>query len=100
MNFKKQADILFSKLIKEETEGKPRYFKKREVYPIFNEDGNINWFNFVTGGKWWKLAGIILFVIIVIGFIWEYHSNLIQGAECLSRENLAKNITKSIFKLP
>ena len=98
MKFEKAAEKLYSKL-EEKDNGYTVYYCMRQVYPVLNRDGTINWFNFITGGNFWKLAGAILFIIIVLGFIWEYHINIQAGADCLSRENLAKNITISYSDL-
>ena len=72
---KEIADKLYSNLEKGEVEGRVAYFKKHRVYPIINEEGNINWFNLVTGGTWFKLVLALLFIVVAVGFIWEYHTN-------------------------
>lgn len=93
MKFKKEAERLFSKLEKKEAEGKIEYYKKRQVYPIFHEDGSINWFNLLTGGSYWKLLMAIAFVCIVLGVGYEYKANLAVCADLMYDYNL--NITKN-----
>ena len=46
------------------------------VKPWKNEDGTINWFNFLTGGSWWNLAIVTLIILIVLGTLNEYSSNI------------------------
>ena len=93
MKFTKEAEKLYAKLEEKEIDGKVQYFKLRKVYPIFNKDGSMNWFNFVTGGKWWKLGLIILFTLVALGFIYEYSSNLKHCAEVMTQLNIQKNMT-------
>lgn len=88
MKFKPAADKLYSRLEKKEDE----YYKPRKVYPVLDEEGNIQWFNLLTGGTWWKLLGILAFIIIALGFIVEYHNNFQECAQVLSNYNL--NLTQ------
>ena len=53
------------------------YLKKsfdgyRVVHPIRNTDGSLNWFNILTGGNWWKVAKLILILLLVLGMSWSY----------------------------
>ena len=92
--FKREAEKLYSKLEEQEIEGKLRYFKKREVYPPLNKDGSINWKHFLIGN--WKSFLIVVFIVLVtLGVIYEYISNIKIGAECIARENI-KNFTNLI----
>ena len=91
MSFKELADKLYSKLEREEVDGEIIFTKKRRVYPIIDEQGKINWFNFLTGGTYWKLIGVIAFIVIIIGFALEYNSNLSYCAQILSEQQ--QNIT-------
>lgn len=93
MDFKKVSDKLYSKLEEKEIDGKLVYYKSRQVYPIFNRDGSMNWFNFLTGGKWSKLIWIIILTVIILGFIFEYHSNMQLGIDCINQLN---NMTQSL----
>lgn len=97
MKFEKEANKLYSKLEKEEVNGKVIYFKKKRVYPVINPDGTINKFNLFTGGSWIKLAEALLFIFIAVGLIIEYSSNLKIGAECLLRESLKVNLSNVNF---
>ena len=44
----------------------------RVVYPIKNDDGSWNWFHILTGGSLWRLAKLILIVLLVLGMSWSY----------------------------
>jgi hypothetical protein len=52
------------------------------VYPWKNDDGSINWFNFLTGGSWIKLIIVIVFVLLIVGAIYEYTSNINALLSC------------------
>src|SRR3972149_8057698 len=97
MQFKKEAERLHSKLIREEIDGEVRYFRKRRVYPNLDEEGKVLWFNTLTGGSWWKVLGVILFVIIALGFAFEYKHNFEQCTQVMNDVNAYKvNHTKII----
>lgn len=99
MKFKKAADKLYEKLQVEEKEGKLRYYRPREVYPIIERDGSIKWFNLLTGGKWWNLFVAIILMIITIGLIFEYTSNLNLCTELIEEKNLEihlNNLNKTL----
>lgn len=93
MKFKKEADKLYSKLLKEEVDGKIKYFRKREVFPILDEEGSIKWFNFITGGSILKLIITLVIIGILVGFIFEYHNNLQTCADLMNDMNIKQNIT-------
>jgi len=44
----------------------------RVVYPFRNEDGSFNWFNFTTGGSYWKLVKLAIFVVLIFIVILLY----------------------------
>ena len=90
MIFEKQRDKLYANLIEEEKEGKKVYYRKSQVYPVINKDGTFNWFNFLTGGSYLRLFMVLLFIIIALGFIFEYHNNLKECVEFMSEYNLEK----------
>jgi len=46
------------------------------VKPLKNEDGSWNWFNLMTGGSWWNIAIVTFIVVIVLGLLQEYSSNI------------------------
>ena len=46
------------------------------VYPIKNDDGSINFYNMITGGKLIKLVMLILVIVIILGVAYEYNINL------------------------
>ena len=53
---------------------KSKVFGWGVVYPIFDEDKTLNWFNLLTGGSWIRLLITIFFIIIIFGFAYEYTS--------------------------
>ena len=63
------------------------------VYPNKNIDGTINWFNLLTGGSWIKLFLLIAFIIMMLGFFYEYSSNLKYCAEILGKINMQYNLS-------
>ena len=90
MKFEKEAEKLYKRL-DEETEfngdGERKYYMKRRVYPIFNRDGSINWFNLCTGGSWFKLLFTIFIIAVIVGFIIEYHNNFELCRDLMSQYN-------------
>jgi len=46
------------------------------VHPIKNEDGSINWKNLLCGGSWWNWIITAIIVIVTLGVLYEYSSNL------------------------
>ncbi len=52
------------------------------VHPWKNDDGSINWFNFITGGSWAKLFMWLFIVTIIVGVIIEYTSNISSLLGC------------------
>jgi len=44
----------------------------RVVYPFKNDDGTWNWFNFITGGNYWKLIKVGLILLMLLGLSWSY----------------------------
>ena len=95
MLFKREAEKLYSKLEQQEIDGKIKYFKKREVFPPFTREGKILWKNFLIGN--WKSFLIVIFIVLVsVGVIFEYITNVKIGAECIARENVLKNMIGTI----
>ena len=80
MKFKKAADKLYEKLIT----GEGGFYKTKRIHPWLNNDGSINWFNFLTGGSWIRLGITIgIMALIIIGlFQWgtslANYGNLIE----------------------
>ena len=78
----------FNKGIKEiEIEGEKIFLKKSflgygVVHPIIT-DGKINWKNLLAGGSWIKLILIIIFVLILIGTIFEIRNIYEVANKCL-----------------
>ena len=96
--FKKEADKFYSNPdIEVNLNGE--VFKKRRVYPILNQDGSIKWFNFLTGGTWWRLIGAILFIIIGLGFIFEYVGSLSACSKVMSDLNNYNNLTSNLLNI-
>ena len=60
------------------------------VYPWRNPDNNeINWFNLLTGGSWLNLIMVIVIVVLLVGAIIEYTSNINILISCFDNfENL------------
>jgi len=78
----------FNKGIKEiEIEGERVFLKKSflgygVVHPI-KIDNKINWKNLLAGGSWIKLILIIVFVLILIGTIFEIRNIYEIASKCL-----------------
>jgi len=79
----------FNKGIKEiEIEGERVFLKKSflgygVVHPI-KIDNKINWKNLLAGGSWIKLILIIIFVLIMVGAIFEITEIIKTANECLN----------------
>jgi len=56
-------------------------FGYRIVHPIRNDDGSYNWFNLWTGGSWWNLIKVFIFLVLICFLVWSYKHDL---AECWS----------------
>lgn len=65
----------------------PIFSRWHIVYPIKNDDGSINWKHLISGGSWWNLIFVILFVLIIIGAGYEYKSNLQACADAMGNIN-------------
>ena len=50
---------------------KKDYFGYRIVHPIKNDDGTINWLNFLVGGKR-NLVVLIIIMIVLGGILYSY----------------------------
>jgi len=46
------------------------------VKPLKNEDGSWNWFNICTGGSWMNILIVGVVVIVVLGLLNEYSTNI------------------------
>ncbi len=84
------------KLKRVELDGESVYFKKgllgwHVVYPS-KIDGKINWKNLIAGGNYWRLLIVALFVLLVLGCIWEFTTTLNIANECLNK-TMVINIT-------
>ncbi len=51
-------------------------------------NGKISWINLIAGGSWIRLAVTILFVVLIVGSVWEYANAINVAQECLSRTEL------------
>ena len=68
------------------------------VYPYKNEDGSFNWFNFLTGGNYWKLFYLIIILLVIVGFIYEYRINLLECTKIM--ESINNNLsTNNLLKI-
>ena len=54
----------------------------RVIQPWKNEDKSINWFNVLTGGSWANLILVFIFVVIILGAVSEYASNINALLDC------------------
>ncbi len=88
---RKIVEKMYSKL--EERDG--RYYRKREVFPTFSKEGKIIWKNFLIGNKR-NIIFWMMILLIAVGLIYEYTTNIKLGAECIARENALKNLTRLI----
>ena len=52
------------------------------IKPFKNSDGTINWFNVLTGGSWGNLIMVGIVILILIGLLNEYSSNLNLLLDC------------------
>ncbi len=81
---------------KQKINGKDVYLKKsrfgwKVVYPI-KLDGKINYKHLIAGRSWWNILFIALFLMLLLGSIWEYTNALGVANECLAREYNQTNI--------
>ncbi len=68
---------------------KKGWFGWSVVYPWRNPDKTINWVNLWTGGSWLNLIMVIIFVVLIVGAIIEYTSNINILISCFDTfENL------------
>jgi hypothetical protein len=100
MKLIKEARKLYTRLESENVKGEIVYYRKRIIKPVLNTDGSINWFNLLTGGSWGRLIGVIVFIIICLGFIFEYHNNLQVCAEAMSQLNNLSQIINTPIIFP
>lgn len=56
------------------------------IKPFKNEDGSLNWFNILTGGSWINLMVTVVIVIMILGLLNEYSTNI--------------NLLKDCFRVP
>jgi len=79
---------------KRELDGKKVFISQRGddnfrvIKPWRNEDGSFNWFNFLTGGSWTNLIIVAIVVIVTLGVLYEYSTNLKICAEVLGSRNI------------
>jgi len=59
----------------------------RVVRPYKNADGSRNWKNIIAGGSWIKFFAVVGFVVIILGAIFEYVSQLNLLTKCLTALN-------------
>jgi len=69
-----------------------KFSKWRVVYP-YNQDGTFNWFNFLTGGTWFNLLKVILFIALVLFFIFVYYDLFAQCQTLISNQAPAVNLS-------
>lgn len=54
----------------------------RLIYKWKNQDGSINWFNFLTGGSWANLIKVILVVAFLVLLVVFYKHDTAVLLEC------------------
>ena len=69
----------------------------RLVYPIKHDDGSINWFNLCTGGSYWNLVKVAIFVIMMIALVMVYKHDMSSCVE-LNEKLAAQCITRIDFR--
>ena len=89
------------KINKISVEGENIHLKKGRfgwsvVHPIKNEDGSINWFNLLTGGSWLRFGIMVFVVLIILGAIYEYTSNINTLLSCFN-DPVALEVCKESF---
>ena len=62
-------------------------FGMQVIHPI-KTDGKINWKNLIAGGSWLKLGLIALFVLLALGLINEYVTNMQICNACLQSQKM------------
>lgn len=73
-----------------------KYLGWAVVYPWKNEDGSINWFNFLTGGTWAKLIITAIIVLMILGFLLEYSNNITHLMSCFN-DSVSLQNCKNIY---
>lgn len=68
----------------------------RVYYPIKNDDGSINWFNLITGGNIFNLVWVVIVVLVICLFFYEYWSNLNFCNEFIKNYNMMNTFNQSI----
>ena len=63
------------------------FSKWHVVYPIKNDDGSINWKHLITGGTWWNLVFVLLFIGVFLGASWEYNNSLQDCSAAMEKLN-------------
>ncbi len=85
MKFEKASKKLYENIIEEQLEGKTNYYKRRKINPWLDKEGNIKWFNFLTGGSWIRLGITIVIVLIIIGGLFEWGNLLSNYGDLVSK---------------
>ncbi len=66
----------------------------RVIYPIKKDinkpfgKGNINWFNFLTGGSIKRLIQLAIILILLVFLMWSYNHDIAECREYVERTNL------------
>jgi len=70
----------------------------RLVYHWKNPDGSINWFNFLTGGSYYNLIGVLLVVSFLVLLVMLYKHDTAILVECCNacQNSLASSIASPI----
>ncbi len=93
------------KINKIEIEGEEVFMKKsklgwRVIKPWKNEDGTINWFNFLTGGSWFNLFVVTIIVVVTLGVLYEYSANMKTLLGCFDSQTTLEVCKRSFMIQP
>jgi len=61
---------------------KSKAFGWSVVHPYRNEDGTINWFNFLIGGSWWNLLIVGIVMFLILGCVYQYSMDINILLDC------------------
>lgn len=83
----------------EPKKGEKLYLKKgflgwKIIHPI-KEEGRIVWKNLMAGGSWWNLIIILVIVLVTLGVLYEYSSNVQMLLDCFETPDQLEECKKA-----
>jgi len=87
MSEEKENDIHRVVVSGEEVALKKDFMGWRIVRPFRNSNGSLNWKNIISGGSWIKFFIMLFIVVVIIGAMFEYYSQLNLLTKCLTALN-------------